>query len=84
MSARLLMAVLACLACQVPQAEAARKSRGPATLADLATRSAPVRPDEPVVADVGLAARSYEEFCRSRRRIRRCARRRCGDWATFG
>jgi tetratricopeptide (TPR) repeat protein len=62
MSARLMIAVLACLACQVPQAEAARKSRGPATLADLATRSAPVRPDEPVVADVGLAARSYEEF----------------------
>jgi tetratricopeptide (TPR) repeat protein len=62
MSARLMVAVLACLACQVPQAEAARKSRGPATLADLASRSAPLRPDEPVVADVGLAARSYEEF----------------------
>jgi tetratricopeptide (TPR) repeat protein len=82
MSARLLMAVLACLACQVPQAEAARKSRGPATLADLATRSAPVRPDEPVVADVGLAARSYEEFLQipeTDPALRAQALRRLGD-----
>ncbi len=82
MSARLIMAVLACLACQVPQAEAARKPRGPATLADLATRSAPVRPDEPVVADVGLAARSYEEFLQipeTDPALRAQALRRLGD-----
>jgi hypothetical protein len=83
-NARLLMAVLACLACHAPQAEAARKSRGPATLADLASRSAPVRPDQPVVADVGLAARSYEEFLGFRRPTRRCAPRRCGAWGTCG
>ena len=82
MSARLMMAVLACLACQVPQAEAARKSRGPATLADLASRSAPLRPDEPVVADVGLAARSYEEFLQipeTDPALRAQALRRLGD-----
>jgi len=81
-SARLLMAVLACLACHAPQAEAARKSRGPATLADLASRSTPVRPDEPVVADVGLAARSYEEFLRipeTDPALRAQALRRLGD-----
>jgi len=82
MSARLMMAVLACVACQVPLAEAARKSRGPATLADLAARSAPVRPDEPVVADLGLAARSYEEFLRipeTDPALRAQALRRLGD-----
>jgi tetratricopeptide (TPR) repeat protein len=81
-NARLLVAVLACLACHVPQAEAARKSRGPATLADLASRSAPVRSDEPVVADIGLAARSYEDFLRipeTDPALRAQALRRLGD-----
>ncbi len=47
---------------QSPQGEAARRTREPATLAELTSRSAPLRREEPVVADIALAARGYQEF----------------------
>ena len=55
----LLLATL--LACGTSPALAARRKQAP-TLADLATRSAPVNRAEPVVADNAQAARSYEAF----------------------
>jgi tetratricopeptide (TPR) repeat protein len=58
---RVAFAVLACLASAAQPAHAGRKPAVP-TLADLASRSAPVQRDEPVTADAGQAARSYEEF----------------------
>jgi tetratricopeptide (TPR) repeat protein len=82
MSPRVLGVVLACVACLVPRAEAARRSKEPATLADLSQRSAPLRPEEPVVADIGLAARSYEDFLRIAETdpaLRAQALRRLGD-----
>ena len=82
MNPRVIGVVLACVACLVPQAEAARKSKEPATLADLSQRSAPLRPEEPVVADIGLAARSYEDFLRISETdpaLRAQALRRLGD-----
>jgi tetratricopeptide (TPR) repeat protein len=80
--ARLAVAALACLAAAPPPAEAGRKAREPATLADLAGRSVAVRPSEPVVADVALAARSYEDFLRIEHAdpaMRAQALRRLGD-----
>ena len=57
------LAALLCMAALPTTADAARKPRGPATLADLATRSAPVRRDEPVDGGCGAGgARSYEDF----------------------
>ena len=63
MSARIAVAVLACLVSSAP-ADAARKSQEPATLGDLAKRSAPIHRDEAVEAEAGQAARSYEDFLR--------------------
>jgi len=65
-----------------PAAEAARKSKQPATLADLAGRSVPVERGEAVVSDAGQAARSYEEFLRiadADPALRAQALRRLGD-----
>jgi len=79
---RVVAVTLACLACQVLPAEAARKPREPATLAELAHRSAPLRPEEPVIADVALAALSYEDFLRIPETdplLRAQALRRLGD-----
>jgi len=79
---RIAIAALACLASHAPSAEAARKVREPATLADLASRSAQVRPGEAVAADLGLAAQSYEEFLRipeTDPALRAQALRRLGD-----
>ncbi len=52
----------AAVALSAPVADAARKSRPPATLADLARRSAPVQAGEAVTADAAQAARGYEDF----------------------
>jgi tetratricopeptide (TPR) repeat protein len=60
-NARIAVAVLACLASSSP-AEAARRSREPATLGDLASRSAPIHREEAVEAEAGQAASSYEDF----------------------
>ena len=82
MSPRLHIAVLACLLAALPTAEAARKSREPGTLADLAQRSVPVRPGEAVLADAEQAARSYEEFlliANAEPALRAQALRRLGD-----
>jgi tetratricopeptide (TPR) repeat protein len=43
-------------------AEAGRRSRQPATLAELSSRPAPVNTAEPVDADLALAAESYKSF----------------------
>jgi tetratricopeptide (TPR) repeat protein len=59
---RLALAVLVCLASAALPAHAGRKAPPAPTLAELASRSAPVQRDEPVVADAALAARSYEDF----------------------
>jgi cellulose synthase operon protein C len=61
-SARLAIAVLACLAALPQSAGAARRPQEPATLGDLAKRSAPIRRDEVVEAEAGQAAHSYEDF----------------------
>jgi outer membrane protein assembly factor BamD (BamD/ComL family) len=45
-----------------PAADAARKPRPPATLADLAQRSAPIDPGVTVSADAAQAASSYQAF----------------------
>jgi len=76
------IAVLGGLLAALPAAEAARKSRQPATLADLAGRSVPVHPGEAVVTEAGQAARSYEEFLRiedADPALRAQALRRLGD-----
>ena len=62
MSARIAFVVLVGLAALPQLADAARKSREPATLGDLASRSAPIRREEAVEAEAGQAARSYEDF----------------------
>ena len=63
MSGRVALAMLLCLATCAPSADAARrKGREPATLADLATRTAPLHRDEPVQADAMQAAQSYQDF----------------------
>lgn len=46
----------------IPAADAARKPRPPATLAELAQRSVPIDTSVPVAADAAQAARTYEEF----------------------
>jgi tetratricopeptide (TPR) repeat protein len=79
---RIALAALLCLASSPPPADAARKSRAPATLADLASRSAPVRRDEPVAADAAQAASGYEDFLKipdTDPRMRAQALRRLGD-----
>jgi cellulose synthase operon protein C len=76
------IAVLGGLLAALPAAEAARKSRQPATLADLAGRSVPVHRGEAVVTESGQAARSYEEFLRiedAEPALRAQALRRLGD-----
>ncbi len=62
MTRRAVFAALLCAAVAWPQPGSARKSPEPPTLADLARRPAPVQRDQPVVADVTQAARSYQEF----------------------
>lgn len=82
MKRRITVAVLACLASQVPPAEAARRPRDPVTLAELATRTVPVRPEETVTADVAVAAQGYEDFLRIAETdpaLRAQALRRLGD-----
>jgi tetratricopeptide (TPR) repeat protein len=81
MSPRLVASILACLAV-VPAADAARKSREPPTLAELAGRSVAVDPTAVVVVDPGQAARGYEEFLRiegADEALRAQALRRLGD-----
>ena len=76
------LAALLCVAALPTTADAARKPRGPATLADLATRSAPVRRDEPVTADAAQAAQSYQDFLKipdTEPAMRAQALRRLGD-----
>jgi tetratricopeptide (TPR) repeat protein len=75
-------ALLATALAAVPAAEAARKSKQPGTLADLAGRSVPVQRGEAIVSDSGQAARSYEEFLRiegADPALRAQALRRLGD-----
>jgi len=75
-------ALLTSLLSVAPAAEAARKSKQPATLADLAGRSVPVQRGEAIVSDAGQAARSYEEFLRiadADPALRGQALRRLGD-----
>jgi len=82
MTLRRFVAATLLLGALAPSADAARKPREPATLADLATRQPPVRRDEPVGADAGLAASSYEEFLRipgTDGAMRAQALRRLGD-----
>ncbi len=82
MKLRRFIAAAMLVAAVAPAADAARKSREPATLADLASRQPPVRRDEPVNADAGLAASSYEEFLRipaTDPAMRAQALRRLGD-----
>ena len=62
MSRVIAVAALLCVASLPASSVAARKDRAPATLADLAVRSAPVRREETVAADATTAARSYEAF----------------------
>lgn len=78
----LAIVALALLSSQSPDVEAARKPRAPATLAEVAGRTVPLRPEETVTADVGLAAQSYEEFLRLPETdpvLRAQALRRLGD-----
>jgi len=56
------VAALVCLVSSPASSVAARKDKAPATLADLAARSAPVRREETVDVDAAQAARSYEAF----------------------
>ena len=58
MNRAIAVAALLCLASLPATSVAARKDRAPATLADLAARSAPVRREETVDADATTAARS--------------------------
>jgi TolA-binding protein len=74
-------ALLACLAA-ASTAEAARKSREPPTLAELADRSVEVDPTPVTATDPGQAARSYEAFLRidgADAALRAQALRRLGD-----
>jgi tetratricopeptide (TPR) repeat protein len=57
-----LTVIIAGTVAAVPVADAARKQRPPATLADLAQRSVPVDTSVPVTADAAQAAQTYEEF----------------------
>jgi tetratricopeptide (TPR) repeat protein len=62
-SGRLAVAALAGLVLHLPaSSDAARRAREPATLAELASRPAPVDSGESVTADVALAAASYQRF----------------------
>ena len=82
MTCRRLTALLALAVALAPAADAARKARPPATLADLAARSAPVDRGAPVEADAAVAARSYEDFLRiegADAALRGQALRRLGD-----
>jgi tetratricopeptide (TPR) repeat protein len=54
--------IVAGILAAIPAADAARKPRPPATLAELAQRSVPVDTSIPVTADSAQAARTYEEF----------------------
>jgi tetratricopeptide (TPR) repeat protein len=54
--------IAACAVALTPAADAARRQRSPATLADLAQRSAPVDPGVAVTADAARAASSYQAF----------------------
>jgi tetratricopeptide (TPR) repeat protein len=76
------VAALLCIVALPSPVDAARKSRAPATLADLATRKAPVHREEPVTADAGLAASSYQDFLKipdTDPAMRAQALRRLGD-----
>ena len=82
MNARLLIAALCCLGALAPPAEAARKSKQPATLADLAQRTVTVQSGVPASADVATAAGSYEDFLKidgADPALRAQALRRLGD-----
>lgn len=82
MRRRSLALLLACSLALAPAAEAARKSRQPATLADLAQRSAPVDPGAVVTADAAQAADSYQAFLQiegADAALRAQALRRLGD-----
>ena len=82
MTRRQLAALLALAVAVAPAAAAARKARPPATLADLAGRSAPVDRSAVVEADAAAAARSYEDFLRiegADAALRAQALRRLGD-----
>ncbi|MCU0259046.1 MAG: tetratricopeptide repeat protein, partial [Solirubrobacteraceae bacterium] len=83
MNPRRVIVALALLALQLPAAaEAARRGREPATLADLAARPAPVDRVEPVEADLALAAASYRAFLAipdADPQLRATALRRLGD-----
>jgi TolA-binding protein len=57
-----LTVILAGTLATIPAADAARKPRPPATLAELAQRSVPIDTSVPVTADAAQAARTYEEF----------------------
>jgi tetratricopeptide (TPR) repeat protein len=62
MRRRTLAVIVAGTIAAVPSADAARKPRPPATLAELAQRSVQVDTTKPVAADVAQAAQSYEDF----------------------
>lgn len=82
MRPRLAPGLLALAVAMAPAADAARKARPPATLADLAQRSAPVDRSTAVEADAAVAARSYEDFLRiegADAALRAQALRRLGD-----
>ena len=82
MSRAIAVAALLCLASWPASSVAARKERTPATLADLAARSAPVPREETVDADAAQAARSYEAFLEipdTDEAMRAQALRRLGD-----
>ena len=82
MNGRRAAVMLVCLAVLAPAAEAARKSKQPATLADLAQRSVNVQSGVPATADVAQAAASYEDFLRiegADPALRAQAMRRLGD-----
>jgi tetratricopeptide (TPR) repeat protein len=82
MSRRTAIAACVVIALAFPAAEAARRGRGPETLADLAARAAPVDTAEPLAADPGQAADSYRAFLAipgAEPALRATALRRLGD-----
>ena len=82
MKRRSLSLFVACSIALAPAADAARRSRPPATLSDLANRSAPVDRSAVVTADVAQAAESYQAFLQidgADAALRAQALRRLGD-----
>jgi tetratricopeptide (TPR) repeat protein len=82
MRPRSLALLLACSMALTPAADAARKPRSPATLADLASQSAPVDRAVVVTADAAQAADGYQAFLQiegADPALRAQALRRLGD-----